>query len=61
MVRELGAAGFAGVLVDRLGYRDGATALERDLGALLGPPLVTRDGRRAFYRLRAPARSDQGP
>jgi phosphoglycerol transferase len=51
MVRELTAAGFAGILVDKLGYRDGAEALTRELGALVGPPIMSRDGRRAFFRL----------
>lgn len=51
---SIAAVGFDGVLVDRFGYGDGGTAIERELGAALGPPLVVSDDARlAFYDLRA--------
>lgn len=47
----LAAAGFDGVYVDRFGYGGGVGALERGLRGIVGPPLVSRNGRMAFYDL----------
>jgi phosphoglycerol transferase len=48
------AAGFDGVLVDRLAYGDRAAALESELGRTLrAQPLVSTDRRFAFYDTRA--------
>jgi phosphoglycerol transferase len=57
MVRDLRAAGFAGIWVDRSGLTDGGAALERDLRRLLGtPPTVeSRETHRVYYALSAPA------
>jgi phosphoglycerol transferase len=52
MLRTIKSAGFAGVLIDRFGYVDQATALERDIGAALGaPPLVSANQRLSFFKL----------
>jgi phosphoglycerol transferase len=49
-LRVLSHAGFRGVHVDRLGYADRAAALGARLQQLLGvPPLVSADGRYAYY------------
>lgn len=51
-VDTLERAGFAGIYVVRLAYRDHAAALERELGSILpDPPLESADGNLAFYRL----------
>ena len=48
------AAGFAGILVDRLGYRDRGSALEIELRRrLASEPLVSASRRHAFFDLRA--------
>ncbi len=53
LVDAVTAAGFEVVYVDRFGYADGATAIEAELVALLGEPLlVSPDGREAVYDLR---------
>jgi phosphoglycerol transferase len=52
MVRELAAAGFSGIYVDRFGYADGGVELEAGLRRTLGGPcLVSSDGRFAFYAM----------
>jgi hypothetical protein len=49
---DLVAVGYAGLLVDRLGYADHGAAFEHDIQAVLGsPPMVDRSGRWAFYDL----------
>jgi phosphoglycerol transferase len=50
LVRDVAAAGFAGIYVDRFGYEDQAASLESELAAALGTsPLVSEDGRLAFF------------
>jgi phosphoglycerol transferase len=52
LVPTLIQAGFQGIYIDRYGYADGAAQLEADLGRRLScPPLVSRDGRLAFFQL----------
>jgi phosphoglycerol transferase len=52
MIAALTNAGFAGIYIDRFGFADRATTLEKALRRLLpGPPLVSGDGRLAFFRL----------
>ncbi|HET8651159.1 MAG TPA: hypothetical protein VFM13_01150 [Gaiellaceae bacterium] len=47
-------AGFAAILVDRLGYGDGGAAVEADLRGVLGvEPEQTPNGRYVFWRLQA--------
>ncbi len=54
MLHDLAVAGFAGLTVDRAGYADRGAELESRLQTLLGlKPLVSRDGRRAFFDLTA--------
>jgi phosphoglycerol transferase len=44
--------GFAAVYVERRAYADHGAAAERQIAALLGPPVVVRsDGETAFYRI----------
>jgi phosphoglycerol transferase len=46
------AAGFSGIYLDRAGYSDRAAELESRLRALLArQPIVSTDGRYAFYEL----------
>jgi phosphoglycerol transferase len=52
LVRDAAAAGFAGIYVDRFGYVDQAAKLEGELATALGTkPLVSDNGRLAFYEL----------
>jgi phosphoglycerol transferase len=52
MVRDVSAAGFAGIYVDRFGYTDRGAALEQQLTAAVGsPPLVSGNGRLSFFQL----------
>ena len=54
----LSASGFGGIHVDRFGYPDhDPGSLESDLRALVGAPIMSPDGRFAFYDL-APLHSD---
>jgi phosphoglycerol transferase len=54
MVRTLAFAGFAGIYIDRSGFADRAEELEEELRGLLGAgPLVSPDGRKAFFALAA--------
>ena len=48
------ASGFQGLYIDRFGYADRAAALESDLMNLMqgAQPMVSEDGRMAFYDLR---------
>ncbi|MFB3918336.1 MAG: hypothetical protein ACE14M_16520 [Terriglobales bacterium] len=49
----MAAAGMSGVVVDRFGYADSGAAVEKELAALLQTaPLVSSDGRFAFYDAR---------
>ena len=55
LVRQTARAGFAGILIDRRGYADDARALEADLmGQVKEAPIVSADGRRAFFKLPLP-------
>lgn len=48
----LAAAGFDGVYIDRLGYGDTVSPLETALRRIVGrPPLLSPNGRQAFYSL----------
>jgi phosphoglycerol transferase len=47
----LSAAGFDGVYVDRFGYGGGVGTFERALRRIVGVPLVSPNGRMAFYSL----------
>jgi hypothetical protein len=52
MAREVAAAGFSGIYVDRYGYEDWARELERGLVAATGEqPLVSPNGRLLFFEL----------
>ncbi len=53
MVRDVRAAGFAGIYLDRLGYEDGGAAIDPQLIAATGSmPLTSPDQRLSFYGLR---------
>ena len=55
LIQKATLAGFAGILIDRLGYADNAVALESALRAHVPqPPVISADGRRAFFRLATP-------
>jgi hypothetical protein len=48
------AAGFSGLWIDRLGYADSAASLQKRVRALVGnAPIISRNGRFAFFDLRA--------
>src|SRR5262249_11287729 len=49
IVRQLCAAGFRGLTIDRPGYADHAVALEAHLQRLLGVPMVESEDRRLVY------------
>ena len=52
LVRDVAAAGFAGIYVDRFGYEDEGAKLEGELAAALGTsPLVSENGRLSFFEL----------
>jgi hypothetical protein len=51
MARKLALGGFAGIYIDRFGYADNAVALERQLAAVAGAPMVRVDGRISFFNL----------
>lgn len=52
MLPRLTEAGFDGVYVDRFGYQDGGQRIESELAERLGvAPMVSADGRRAFFSL----------
>jgi len=52
MVEALCLAGFTGIYVDRAGYPDWGQALETRLATVLGrPPILSREGRWAFYNM----------
>jgi phosphoglycerol transferase len=54
------AAGFEGLYIDRFGFADRATELERQLTASIGPAMVfSRDERLSFFDLRARARQQR--
>lgn len=55
MVDQIRDAGFAGILLDRRGYPDGARQLEGALRSLLGAPLESVDGRLLFFDATASA------
>lgn len=57
------AAGFSGLYVDRTGFIDQARALEREVTAVVGPPVVTNPNGLMFWDLRTYAdaqRTDLG-
>ena len=51
IVDDLTRAGFAGIYLNRAGYTDNGVALESELTALLGKPLVSRQQNVIFYSL----------
>ncbi len=52
MVEALSLAGFSGIYLDRYGYADNGAKMESDLSGLLAAqPLVSSNGRLAFYDL----------
>lgn len=52
LVKDVAAAGFAGIYVDRFAYADQAAKLEAELAATLGTkPLVSENGRFSFFQL----------
>ena len=52
MVTQLKAKDFGGIYIDRYGYEDGASKLEKELSEYLGKtPMVSDDGRYVFYKL----------
>jgi phosphoglycerol transferase len=53
-VESLARAGFSGIYIDRNGFPDAATALERELASLLAArPLISENHRLAFHSLMA--------
>jgi hypothetical protein len=65
VMRQVAAAGFSGIYIDREGFEDRAHELEVHLTAALGPAVVfSRDARLSFFDLRdyaAGLRSQLGP
>lgn len=61
----IAAIGFTGVVVDRAGYVEAdRAAVEAQIAAIAGPPIVSADGRYSFYDMRAfasGARDGLGP
>ena len=58
MVRQLAFAGFSGIYIDRYGYSDSGRTIEYQLSQLLGgSPLVSENGRLAFFNLTSLAES----
>jgi phosphoglycerol transferase len=52
MLRAIILMGFDGLYIDRLGYADGATALESEVARVSGiAPLTSNDGRLLFFNL----------
>jgi hypothetical protein len=52
MVRDVRAAGFAGIYLDRFGYQDGGAAIDPELRKATGAtPIASSDERLFFYRL----------
>lgn len=50
MVGTLAQAGFGGIYVDRFGYADSGAKVETDLAGVIGkPPIVSENGRLAFF------------
>lgn len=49
------AAGFSGIWIDRFGYSDSASGIERVLQESLGAPITSRNARFAFYDVRQAA------
>jgi phosphoglycerol transferase len=61
LLPTLVCAGFGGLYLDRHGYADAGAAIEAELRRLLGAgPLVSRDGRLAFFDLGAYAAALRG-
>jgi len=53
LVRDVKAAGFAGIYLDRFGYQDGGVAIDKELVAATGSTALTSADRRlSFYRVR---------
>jgi phosphoglycerol transferase len=53
VLASVAAAGFEGLWIDRAGYADGGKAIEAAATQIVGaPPLVSENGRLAFYDLR---------
>jgi hypothetical protein len=58
MVQQLAFAGFSGIYIDRYGYSDSGRRIEDQLSQLLGQsPLVSENGRLAFFNLTSLAKS----
>ncbi|MEP7273794.1 MAG: hypothetical protein ABI882_20005, partial [Acidobacteriota bacterium] len=51
LAATLALAGFGGIYLDRFGYADSGTQLEADLAGVIGKPMVSENGRLAFYDL----------
>ncbi len=52
MIETLAAAGFNGIYLDRFGYQDNGSQLEKSVSDVLGTqPLISRDGRLVFFDL----------
>ena len=50
-VSTIALAGFNGIYVDRFGYSDSGAQLEGDLAGVIGKPMVSDNGRLAFFDL----------
>ena len=64
LLDDLVAAGFQGLVIDRVGYADGGTAIEAQLAALRGQPArVSPDGRWSYVPIErtASAKTDAEP
>jgi phosphoglycerol transferase len=60
-LRLLSHLGFAGIYVDRRGYEDGGKEVEEQLRRLLGErPIISEDGRLAYYSMRSYKQGDEG-
>src|ERR1019366_5246066 len=58
MVQQLAFAGFSGIYIDRYGYSDSGRTIEYQLSQVLGQsPLVSENGRLAFFNLTRLAKS----
>lgn len=52
MVVQIRNKGFGGIYIDRYGYEDNATGIEKELSEYLNQkPVVSEDGRYSFYKL----------
>jgi phosphoglycerol transferase len=52
MIKKVVAKGFRGIYIDRNGYLDDGAKIEQQIGAILKTkPIISKDGRLAFYKI----------